>query len=115
MLDLFIAQADSLSADWVKWIVGGMAGAVIGLAYFVKWIITTILSKAEEGLKSTWTEAKDMHNGAMERFDKSLTIGIENKATLEEIKTDNKETKYAIQTLNTKVRCTKEEGERHAS
>ena len=104
-----IAQSGEISNDWIKWIIGGLVAAVVALAGFAKWMFTTMINKTEKGLSDTWVNIKDMHGEAMKELRDNNQRCIENTGTLSEIKTDIKETKYAIQTLNTKVRCKNEE------
>lgn len=98
MIDLILAQSGELSADWVKWIVGGLVAAISAMAYFIKSVIG-----------QGWKQLHEMHNDVMMVLKESNTRAIETKGDIEEMKTDYKEIKYAVQTLNRKVRCQNEE------
>ncbi len=94
MIQFILAQSDTVDANLFYWLLGGMGLAVTSMAVFIKSIYTR-----------AWDELNAKHNEAMRKIDLIQTTLIENTATRTEIQNDLKETKYAIQTLNTKIQC----------
>lgn len=108
-----LAQIDpvpkvALPPEWAAWIIGTLIVFIISLFVFLKWLIGLASDKTDNIVK----EFKDMHTQGIERLDKmnETQIRIETKQSSFEadIKKELAETKYAVQTLNTKIKCSQE-------
>lgn len=107
-------QPDIISPELFRWAITGMAVAVVSLAVFIKVIFKTILDQSKENSEKVWTDAKELHTATNEIIKDINERDIKNTGTLEEMKTDVKEVKYSILTLNRIIRC-KENEEDHST
>ncbi len=107
-------QADIISPELFRWAITGMAVAVVSLAVFIKVIFKTILEQSKENSEKVWSDAKDLHSNVMDIIKEINERDIKNTETLGEMKTDVKEVKYSILTLNRIIRC-KENEEDHSA
>ena len=110
MYDLILAQVGTapsapLPTEWAIWIIGILLSFIASIFLFIKWIIGLLAKKTDSLVK----EIKIMHAEGVSRLDiiKDSQIRMETKLDigLMDIKVDTKENKYAIQTLNTKIKC----------
>ena len=104
MHNLFIAVAEPtspLASDWAVYIIGLLVAAVIALAVFIRSIFIAV----KQGVIAGWGEVKSMHNEAMVELKESNERGRANDSSLETVKIDIKETKYAIQELKSNIKC----------
>jgi hypothetical protein len=108
MLQEILAQVqmpDSDPGEWAKWIIGGLIAFIVTCFYFLKWLISLAAKKVDKIVG----EFQTMHREGIERLDEIKDSQIRSETKLDsnftELKTEHKETKYAIQTLNTKIKC----------
>lgn len=100
---------ESVDPELFRWVITGMAVAVVSLAVFIKVIFKTILQQSKENSEKVWGDAKDLHANVMEIIKEINERDIVNTGTLDEMKTDVKEIKYSILTLNRIIRCKADE------
>ena len=109
MLQEILAQVntmpDSDPGEWARWIIGGLIAFIVTCFYFLKWLISLAAKKVDKIVD----EFKTMHTEGINKLDeiKDSQIRTETKldSNVAELKTGQNETKYAIQTLNTKIKC----------
>ena len=96
---------ESVDPELFRWVITGMAVAVVSLAVFIKVIFKTILDQSKENSEKVWNDAKELHSATIEIIKEINERDIINTGTLNEMKTDVKEIKYSILTLNRIIRC----------
>jgi hypothetical protein len=109
MLIDFILQAtqptSQLPTDWALYIIGGLVAFILFIFGIIKWLIGLMSTKAD----TIVGDFKSMHREGITELGQCkealLRHEIKVDSAFSEIKTDQKETKYAIQTLNTKIQC----------
>jgi len=116
MIELFLLQSD-LALDKLeyltdllalfKWIVGGMAAGMVGLAIFFKWFITRTVESQEKRFDQVMETANNWHDEAMVVLNAGNQRGIKEEATdkawRKELRNHMKETKYSILNINNKL------------
>ena len=103
MLDFLLTATPTsdLPSDWALYIILTLIGFIGSIFLSLKWIIGIAAKKTDSIVK----DVKDMHSTGINEIKSIRESQIITESSINEIKTDNKEIKYAIQTLNTKVRC----------
>ena len=111
MIDLIlqVTMPDSDPAGWAKWIIGGLLTFIVAIFGFLKWLIGLASNKTD----SIVNDFKQMHTEGMTQLNQCKETLIRQELKIDkdhsDLRTELKETKYAIQTLNTKVKCQERE------
>ena len=90
-----------LPSDWAMYIIITLLGFIGSIFMFLKWLIGLASKKTDSVIK----DFKAMHSEGIAEIKAIRESQIKTEFGLMEMKTDFKETKYAVQTLNTKIKC----------
>lgn len=106
MIPEILAQVpDSIDAETAKWIIGGLIGFIGTMFLFFKWAF----GKVEKAGEIILGRVDKMHSEGISELrqikENYILHDAQVQTKLGENSRDIIETKYAIQTLNTKVKC----------
>lgn len=95
-----------LSEEWAVWIIGTLLGFIALIFTAIKWLIGLASSKVDKIVD----RVEIMHQTGINQLNTCKETLLKQEIKIDEVNANIKETKYAIQTLNTKVKCMEKAG-----
>ena len=101
MLLQTLPPVEALNPEIAYWIIGTLLATIATMVLFMKWVFT----KAGNAGIVVWKKVENLHKEGIEELRNIKDTQTRIEVKQDAIKLSIDETKYAIQTLNTKVKC----------